>query len=52
VLIVDSRKVANNGDPTVEFDHGNTVINVAADTIVLNNVDPHALNATNFLLHT
>jgi heme peroxidase/hemolysin type calcium-binding protein len=32
--------------------HGNTVIHAAGDTIVLNNVDPHELNAANFLLHT
>ena len=45
-------KAANHDAPKVEFDHGNTVIHAAGDTIVLNNVDPQELIATNFLLHT
>jgi hypothetical protein len=55
VLVVDPHdwwKAANHDAPKVELDHGNTVIHAAGDTIVLNNVDPHELNATNFLLHT
>jgi peroxidase len=55
VLVVDPHdwwKAANHDAPKVEFDHGNTVIHAAGDTIVLNNVDPHELNAANFLLHT
>jgi peroxidase len=36
----------------VQFDHGNTVIQAEGDTIVLNNVDPHELNALNFFMHT
>ena len=55
VLVVDPHdwwKAANHDAPKVEFDHGNTVIHAAGDTIVLNNVDPHELTATNFLLHT
>ena len=55
VLVVDLHdwwKAANHDAPKVEFDHGNTVIHAAGDTIVLNNVDPHELTATNFLLHT
>jgi peroxidase len=46
VLVVDAE---NHDAPRVEFDHGNTVIHAAADTIVLNNVDPHELNAANFI---
>jgi len=55
VLVVDPHdwwEAANHDAPKVEFDHDNTVIHAAGGTIVLNNVDPHELNAANFLLHT
>jgi len=55
VLIVDAHdwwNAANHNAPKLEFDHCNTVVHAGGDTIVLNNVNPHELNATNFLLHT
>lgn len=55
VLVVDahdSSGAANRPAPEVEFDHGDTVIHVAGDTIVLSNVNSQELNASNFLLHT
>jgi hypothetical protein len=55
VLVVDAHDPSGAGNqpaPKVDFDHGDTVIHVAGDTIVLSNVDPQDLNAANFLLHT
>jgi len=46
----DSWMTANHA-PQVQFDHGNTVIQAEGDMIVLNNVDPHELNALNFFMH-